>query len=152
MLDFDLEYAIRMIQENQVGLKLNRSHQLLVYADAINLLGCKVGTIKKSTQGLIDACKKIVLQVKGYRSRYSDWLQAGRPKGRSSSPGGYEISFIHVAQTGSGAPQPSYLMGIGGSSPRAKRSGCEADHSPLNSAEVKKTWFCTFTSPYVFMA
>jgi hypothetical protein len=34
-----LEYAIRKVQENQVGLKLNRTHQLLAYADYANLLG-----------------------------------------------------------------------------------------------------------------
>ena len=41
-----LEYAIRRVQVNQDGLKLNGTHQLIVYADDTNILGGSVYTIK----------------------------------------------------------------------------------------------------------
>ena len=44
---FSLEYAIRRYQVNQEGLKLNGTHQLLAYADDVNILGGSVDTVKK---------------------------------------------------------------------------------------------------------
>jgi hypothetical protein len=39
LFNFALRYAIRKVWENQVGLKFNGTHQLLAYADDVNLLG-----------------------------------------------------------------------------------------------------------------
>jgi hypothetical protein len=55
-------------------------------------------------------------------------------------------------QTGSGAHPTSYTVGTGTSFPGVKRPGREADHLPPTSAEVKKMWIYTSTSPYAFMA
>jgi hypothetical protein len=53
-----------------VGLKLNGTHQLLVYADDVNLLGDNIDTIKKNTQTVIDASKETGLQVNIQISKY----------------------------------------------------------------------------------
>ena len=52
LFNFALVCAIRRFQVNQVGLKLNVTHQVLVYADD-DMLGGSVHTIKKNTQALV---------------------------------------------------------------------------------------------------
>jgi hypothetical protein len=52
LFNFVLEYAIRNVHENQAGLKLNWTHQLLVYADNVNLLGDNTDTAKKNNEKL----------------------------------------------------------------------------------------------------
>jgi hypothetical protein len=46
IFNFALGYAIRKVQENQVLLKLNRTHRPLVYADDVDLFGGNANTVK----------------------------------------------------------------------------------------------------------
>jgi hypothetical protein len=53
-----------------VGLKLNGTHQLLVYADDVNLLDDNIDTIKKNMQTLTDTSKEVGLRVHIEKTKY----------------------------------------------------------------------------------
>jgi hypothetical protein len=55
LFNLALEYAIRGVQVNQDGLKLNGTHQLLVYADDVNILGGSAHTVKENAEALVVA-------------------------------------------------------------------------------------------------
>jgi hypothetical protein len=52
IFNFAVEYAIRKVQENQMGLKLIGTHHFLAYADDVNLLGDNIDNTKKKLCGL----------------------------------------------------------------------------------------------------
>ena len=63
LLNFALEYDIRRVQVNQVGLKLNGTHQILAYADDVNILGGSMHTLKENAEALVAATREIGLDV-----------------------------------------------------------------------------------------
>ena len=71
VLNFALEYAIRRVQINRIGLELNGKHQLLVYADDINMLGENLQTVRKNAEIFIKASKDIGLEVNSEKTKYT---------------------------------------------------------------------------------
>ena len=58
------------VQVNQNGLKLNGTHQLLVYADDVNVLGGSIHTVKENAEALIVASKGNGLEVNADEFKY----------------------------------------------------------------------------------
>jgi len=69
LFNFALEYAIKRVQVNQDGLKLN-GHQLLAYADDVNILGGSIHTLKENAEALVAATKEIGLEVNPDKTKY----------------------------------------------------------------------------------
>ena len=51
-------------------MKLNGTHQLLVYADDVKILGGSLHTIKENTEALIVASQEIGLEVNADKTKY----------------------------------------------------------------------------------
>jgi len=72
LFNFAVEYAIGRVQVHQDELKLNGTHQLLVYADDVNILGRSI-----HAEALVVASKETVLKVKLIRLSTWSYLEIG---------------------------------------------------------------------------
>jgi hypothetical protein len=70
LFNFAIEYAIRRIQANQEGLKLNGTFQRVVYADDINILGGSLHPMRKNTDAILITSKEISLEVNAEKTKY----------------------------------------------------------------------------------
>jgi hypothetical protein len=70
LFNFALEWAIRRVQVNQDGLKLNGTHQFLAYADDVNIMGGSIRAAKENAEALVVAAKKIGLEVNADKTKY----------------------------------------------------------------------------------
>jgi len=79
--NFAFEYVITRVQIIQDDSKFNGTHQLLVYADDVNILDGSVHTIRKNVVASIVASKETGLEVNVDQTEYTviSWEQdAGR--------------------------------------------------------------------------
>jgi hypothetical protein len=58
------------VEENQVSLELNGTHQLLVHADEVHLLGDRTSTIKENTETLLEASRDVGLEKNTEKTKY----------------------------------------------------------------------------------
>jgi hypothetical protein len=69
LFNFALEYTIRRVQVNQDVLKLNGTHQLLVCANNVNILGGSIHTLKENA-ALVAATREIGLELSADKTKY----------------------------------------------------------------------------------
>jgi hypothetical protein len=95
--NFTLQYAIRRIQVNRDGLKLNGTHQLLAYADNVNILDGSLHTTKENAEALVVASKESELEVNADKTMY---MNASRDQnaGRNRNINIGNNSFVRVEE------------------------------------------------------
>jgi len=69
LFSFPPEYVIRRFQANQDDLKLNGTHQFLVYVYGVNILGGSVNTIQNKKRLLVVANKEIGREVNADKTK-----------------------------------------------------------------------------------
>jgi len=70
LFNFALQHAIRRVQIRQDGLKLNGTHQFLVYTDDVNILGGSIHTTKEITEALVVANKEIGVEENADKTKH----------------------------------------------------------------------------------
>jgi len=97
LFNFTLECAIRRVQVNHDGLNLNGTHQLLVFAGHVNILGGRVRTIKENAEALVVASKEIGLELNADKTKYMV-MSRNQNAGRSHSIKFDNIPFQSVEE------------------------------------------------------
>jgi len=95
LFNLALLYAITRVQVNKDGLKINRTHQRLVYADDVRIWGRSIHTIKRYEEALELCSKEMGLDVYADKTKYMLKSQ-DQNAGRSHNMKIYNSSFERV--------------------------------------------------------
>ena len=96
LFNLALEYAIRRVQVNQDGLKLNGTHQRLVYGDDVRILGGGIHTVKENADVLLVDSNKIGLVVDAEMKTKYMVMSRDQNAGRSRNLKIHNICFERV--------------------------------------------------------
>jgi hypothetical protein len=77
-LSFNPEHVIEKENNTNLGLDMNGTHQVLAYADNVNLLGVDIRTIKGKVEILFIGCNYIGLAINTRKTKY---MEVGRHQG-----------------------------------------------------------------------
>jgi hypothetical protein len=96
LFNLALEYAIRSVQQNQEGMKMNGTHQLLAYAD-YSIVRENTAAVQNNTAALLDSSKEGGLEVNPEKTMYMCMLHC-KKAGQKHSIKRANRSFEGVAK------------------------------------------------------
>ena len=76
-------------------MKLNGTHQLLSYADDVNILGGSIHTLKEDAEALVAATREIGLEISADETKYMI-MSRDQKAGRNHSLGNNDSAFERV--------------------------------------------------------
>ena len=138
--NFAVEYAIKRVQVNQDGLKLNSTHQFQVYADDVNILGGSRCTMKKNTEAFVVSSKKFGLDVNADKNKYMVMSQdqhAGRSYSMKIDNSAFErmeeLKYLGTTLTNQNSIREEMKSGL-----KLGNACYYSVHNPLSSSLLSK--------------